>query len=141
MGKAASQWVAAVAVTTADPMLVRAARSKAGATAVKVEPGKKRGPAAAPGPRPVKVEPGKKPGPAAALAEAAAATPAASSRPTTPPRSASRTTYVNDASTLNDIKARFVEAACPMDPGCRGIFCTSPGTGVCAPIDSGDFCD
>ena len=51
------------------------------------------------------------------------------------------TTTVNDTATLDDIKARYDQAGCPPEPGCRGIFCTSPGTGKCMSIDSGDVCN
>lgn len=49
-------------------------------------------------------------------------------------------TTVNDAAPLDAIYARYMDAGCPADPGCKGIFCTSPGTGTCAPIDRGDVC-
>ncbi len=51
------------------------------------------------------------------------------------------TTYVNDFSTLNSIKAKYDQAGCPPDPACRGIACTSPGTMSCMSIDIGDVCD
>jgi hypothetical protein len=41
-------------------------------------------------------------------------------------------TTVSDAAPLDAIKASYDAAGCPGDPACRGIFCTSPGTGTCS---------